>query len=115
VQDHRRDKARRRHWEIRSDMTLEEELEIRRRQLDEINRRESGREVSASAAMLITGYASARVHQWSVQVKTVNLPDRFRSTLRRWRLFEAPKLARHDKPWDELSDAEKHERLRERW
>jgi hypothetical protein len=47
-------------------------------------------------------------------VKTANLPDRFRSTLRRWRLFEAPKLARHDKLWDELSDAEKHQRLRER-
>jgi hypothetical protein len=49
-------------------------------------------------------------------MKMLNLPDRlFRSTLRRWRLFEVPKqLTRHQKPWDELSDAEKHERLRER-
>jgi hypothetical protein len=38
VQDHRRDIARRRRWEIRPDMTLEEELEIRRRRLEDLDR-----------------------------------------------------------------------------
>ena len=49
-------------------------------------------------------------------MKAVRLPDRaIHSTLRRWRLFEAPKqLAGDEKPSDELSDAEKHQRLRER-
>jgi hypothetical protein len=33
LQDHRRDKARRRRWELKPDMPLEDELEIRRRVL----------------------------------------------------------------------------------
>jgi hypothetical protein len=34
VQDHRRDKAARRRWELRAGQTLEEELEVRKRALE---------------------------------------------------------------------------------
>jgi hypothetical protein len=35
ARDHRRDKAGRRRWEIRDGMTTEQEVELRRRWLDE--------------------------------------------------------------------------------
>lgn len=39
IRDYRRDKRARRTWEIRDAMTTEQELELRRRWLDEVNRR----------------------------------------------------------------------------